>query len=484
MADPGDDPRPGPGGRSCDSGTERAGPPSSPRGTTPRVRCGGGSGGPACETAFLVTRVPRSCPRAPPSSPPHRRWRHCQAVGGRGRGVRGSACHTPPTLGILPNANVAYGVRRARRVRPHGPPCLLPHVAAAHRATGHDGGSTPGVLPGARHGHLGAALRGGVGSRRPGRPHRGARSSPDGSVTKTCTGSGRGGGGGDPRRARQGVPPPDTPGTVLAVGSSAPTTWKVVTDGPRRAPGPPAAPHRLAGVARHRRRSPPGAVVLRRDDAPGPGPTRTPRGGAAVTGVVHRRRGLGRNEPRGARRRPGCRAGAPPALDAGEVAGRDRGRQRPRSQSTPRQAAWRHRCDAGSRSDEVDRTVAASSAVHAAGPRPGSARGRSRVANTTRPVGRKLAPRHRQAPSSPPRDEEPSTSIHRTALHVGPPLRRPAPDRSVPASRVDMGVTPRSAPTMGTQLPCNRRCPRHRGADAPTPAAPKGAALATCSLIR
>ena len=30
--------------------------------------------------------------------------------GGRGRRFRGQACHTPPTLGILPNANVAYGV--------------------------------------------------------------------------------------------------------------------------------------------------------------------------------------------------------------------------------------------------------------------------------------------------------------------------------------------------------------------------------------
>ena len=64
-----------------------------------------------CETAFLVSSgspLVSSSPNFLPTTPAEVAFRHAVGVSVVGFGKQ--ACHTPPTLGILQNANVAYGV--------------------------------------------------------------------------------------------------------------------------------------------------------------------------------------------------------------------------------------------------------------------------------------------------------------------------------------------------------------------------------------
>ena len=185
-----------------------------------------------CETAFLVSSgapLVSSSPTFLPTTPAVVALR--QVVGDAVVGFGVQACHTPPTLGILPNANVAYGVHElavydpmvprayfrtwqqltGRRATTAGAPLVFcPALDTATLARRY--GVEFVLVPGGATAPRGMVLVRRVGDedlyRVPGA----------GAAVETPVGSGGA------------FPSPDAPGTVVPVTSPAPTTWKVVTD--------------------------------------------------------------------------------------------------------------------------------------------------------------------------------------------------------------------------------------------------------------
>ncbi len=185
----------------------------------------------ACETAFLVSAgapLVSSSPTFLPTTPAVAALR--ETVGDATVGFGVQACHSPPTLGILPNANVAYGVHELavydpmvprayfrswqqltgrRATTPGAPLVFCPGLDTATLARRY--GVEFVLVPGGA-----AAPRGMVLARRVGDED--LYRVPGAGAAVEC-----------PLGPGGALPSPDAPGTVLRVSSPAPTTWKVVT---------------------------------------------------------------------------------------------------------------------------------------------------------------------------------------------------------------------------------------------------------------
>ena len=251
----------------------------------------------ACETAFLAG-VGASLWSSSPTfvAPTAAEVSLAKAVGSSVVGFGARSCEAPPTIGILPEANILVGVRELSAYDPITPQAYFPALHAkptipvqrvlSDRAKRRD-------RPPVRRGIRARALRptdpcrrrlrpAGGGRvplpdprRRPGHP--GSRPVGPGLARRRCAGPSRGRDGPGPRRPsrRHRCPRPD---------------------------GAPPPAHRPPRVARHHRRPSPGTTAFRRRHAPGSHSSRTARRrGAVHADRLHRRDRRGGAE----RARPG-----------------------------------------------------------------------------------------------------------------------------------------------------------------------------------
>jgi len=189
-----------------------------------------------CETAFLVSAgapLVSSSPTFLPTTPAEVALR--RAVGVAVVGFGKQACHAPPTLGILPNANVAYGVHELVAYDPMIPRVYFRSWQALNGQRAATTGAPLVFCPAVKTATV--ARRYGVGFvlEPAGAP------SPPGTIFTRHVGDedlyrvpGAGAAVESPVGPDGALPSTDAPATVLAVTSPDPATWKVVT----HAPGP------------------------------------------------------------------------------------------------------------------------------------------------------------------------------------------------------------------------------------------------------
>ena len=187
-----------------------------------------------CETAFLVSAgapLVSSSPTFLPTTPAEAALR--RAVGVAVVGFGKQACHVPPTLGILPNANVAYGVHQLVVYDPMIPRAYFRSWQAFNGQRAVTTGAPLVFCPAVKTATV--ARRYGVGFvlEPAGAP------SPPGTVFTRHVGGedlyrvpGAGAAVESPVQPDGAFPSTDAPATVLPVTYPSPATWRVVTHAP------------------------------------------------------------------------------------------------------------------------------------------------------------------------------------------------------------------------------------------------------------